>query len=37
MYRFNDWQNLMGTLSSYWYQDQSDFEPALIARLPTLK
>jgi prepilin-type N-terminal cleavage/methylation domain-containing protein len=37
MYRFNDWQNLMGTISSYWYQDSSDFEPALIARLPTLK
>jgi prepilin-type N-terminal cleavage/methylation domain-containing protein len=37
MYRFNDWNNLMGTLSSYWYQDTSDFEPALIARLPTLK
>ncbi|HEY1788760.1 MAG TPA: prepilin-type N-terminal cleavage/methylation domain-containing protein [Verrucomicrobiae bacterium] len=37
MYRFNDWQNLMGTLSSYWYQETSDFEPALLARLPTLK
>jgi prepilin-type N-terminal cleavage/methylation domain-containing protein len=37
MYRFNDWQNNMGTLSSYWYQDPSDFEAALIARLPTLK
>jgi prepilin-type N-terminal cleavage/methylation domain-containing protein len=37
MYRFNDWQNNMGTLSSYWYQDSADFEAALIARLPTLK
>ena len=37
MYRFNDWNNNMGTLSSYWYQDTSDFEPALMARLPTLQ
>ena len=37
MYRFNDWQNLMGTLSSYWFQDPSDFEPVLMARLPTLQ
>jgi prepilin-type N-terminal cleavage/methylation domain-containing protein len=37
MYRFNDWQNLMGTLSSYWYQDPSDFEQSLLARLPTLQ
>ena len=37
MYRFNDWVNLMGTVSSYWYQNTADFEPSLIARLPQIK
>ena len=39
MYRFNDWNNntLGGTISSYWYQNSSDFEPALAAKLKTLK
>jgi prepilin-type N-terminal cleavage/methylation domain-containing protein len=37
MYRFNNWVSPLGTLDSYWYQDPSDFETALIARLPTLK
>ncbi|HZI32738.1 MAG TPA: prepilin-type N-terminal cleavage/methylation domain-containing protein [Candidatus Binatia bacterium] len=39
MYRFNDWANgiLGGTISSYWYQNSSDFEPALAAKLKALK
>lgn len=39
MYRFNDWANgtLGGNISSYWYQDPVDFEPALAAKLKTLR
>jgi prepilin-type N-terminal cleavage/methylation domain-containing protein len=36
MFRFNSWTSPIGNLDSYWYQDTSDFEPALLARLPTL-
>jgi len=37
MYRFNEWNNNMGVLSSYWYQDTSDFEASLLARLATMQ
>lgn len=39
MYRFNDWNNgiIGGKISSYWYQNTSDFEPALAAKLVSLK
>lgn len=39
MYRFNDWNNgiIGGKISSYWYQNTSDFEPALAAKLISLK
>lgn len=37
MYRFNSWSNPVGAIDSYWYQDPSDFEAALSARLATLK
>jgi len=37
MYRFNEWNNNMGILDSYWYQDTSDFETALAKRLPDIK
>jgi len=37
MHRFNSWTSPIGNLDSYWYQDASDFEAALLARLPTLE
>jgi prepilin-type N-terminal cleavage/methylation domain-containing protein len=37
MYRLNEWVNGLGTLSSYWYQDTSDFDPGLVSRLSQLK
>jgi len=37
MHRFNSWVSPIGNLDSYWYQDASDFEAALLARLPTLE
>jgi len=37
MYRFNNYASAIGSLDTYWYQDVSDFEPALLARLPSLK
>ena len=37
MHRFNSWTSPIGNLDSYWYQDPSDFEAALLARLPTLE
>lgn len=37
MYRFNQWNNLMGTIDSYWYQSTADFEKRLASRLPQLK
>ena len=37
MYRFNKYDSLIGGLDSYWFQETSDFDPALLARLPTLK
>ncbi len=37
MYRFNNYASAIGSLDSYWYQDTQDFDPALRARLATLK
>jgi prepilin-type N-terminal cleavage/methylation domain-containing protein len=37
MYRFNNYSSLIGGLDTYWYQDTSDFNPALLAKLPLLK
>jgi len=37
MYRFNNYASAIGSLDSYWYQDASDFETALINALPGLK
>ncbi|HEU5069944.1 MAG TPA: prepilin-type N-terminal cleavage/methylation domain-containing protein [Verrucomicrobiae bacterium] len=37
MYRFNNYASAIGSLDTYWYQDTSDFDPALLARLPSLK
>jgi len=37
MYRFNNWTSPIGSLDSYWYQSAADFEPALVAKLKSLK
>jgi prepilin-type N-terminal cleavage/methylation domain-containing protein len=37
MYRFNNYASAIGSLDSYWYQDTSDFDQALILKLPSLK
>jgi prepilin-type N-terminal cleavage/methylation domain-containing protein len=37
MYRFNNYASAIGSLDAYWYQDTSDFDPALQAKLPLLK
>lgn len=37
MYRFNNYSSAIGNLDTYWFQESSDFDPALRARLPTLK
>lgn len=37
MYRFNNYASAIGSLDCYWFQESSDFDPALLARLPSLK
>ncbi|MDR3459763.1 MAG: prepilin-type N-terminal cleavage/methylation domain-containing protein [Verrucomicrobiae bacterium] len=37
MYRFNNYASAIGSLDAYWYQDTQDFDPAFVARLPSLK
>jgi prepilin-type N-terminal cleavage/methylation domain-containing protein len=37
MYRFNNYASAIGSLDAYWFQDTSDFEPQLAARLKVLK
>jgi prepilin-type N-terminal cleavage/methylation domain-containing protein len=37
MYKFNSYASAIGMLESYWFQETTDFEPALVARLPLLK
>ena len=37
MYRFNNYASAIGSLDAYWFQDTSDFEPQLAARLRVLK
>ena len=37
MHKFNFYQSAIGGLDSYWYQESSDFDPALLARLSSLK
>lgn len=37
MYRFNNYAGAIGSLDSYWYQNQMDFDTAFIAKLPSLK
>jgi prepilin-type N-terminal cleavage/methylation domain-containing protein len=37
MYRFNNYASAIGSLDTYWFQELSDFDAALIARLPALK
>jgi prepilin-type N-terminal cleavage/methylation domain-containing protein len=37
MHRFNRYDSAIGNLHVYWFQESSDFDPALRARLPTLK
>ena len=37
MYRFNNYAGAIGSVDQYWYQDSTDFEPALVNALPNLK
>jgi prepilin-type N-terminal cleavage/methylation domain-containing protein len=37
MYRFNNYAGAVGSTDTYWYQDQSDFETAILNQLPNLK
>lgn len=37
MYRFNNYASAIGSLDAYWFQDTQDFDPALRAKLPSLK
>jgi len=37
MYKFNNYASAIGALDSYWYQETSDFDMALMNRLPNLK
>jgi prepilin-type N-terminal cleavage/methylation domain-containing protein len=37
MYKFNSYIGAIGTIDAYWYQDTSDFDPILLAALPSLK
>lgn len=37
MYRFNNYASAIGSLDTYWYQDPSDFDEALIGRLASLR
>jgi prepilin-type N-terminal cleavage/methylation domain-containing protein len=37
MYKFNSYAGAIGTIESYWFQETTDFDPALVARLSLLK
>jgi prepilin-type N-terminal cleavage/methylation domain-containing protein len=37
MYRFTQWNGIYGATDVFWAQDTQDFEPTLIASLPSLK
>ena len=37
MYRFNRYVSAIGNLDVFWYQEPSDFDPALLTALPSLK
>lgn len=37
MHRFNNYASAIGSLDTFWYQDPSDFDAAMLARLPSLK
>jgi len=37
MHRFTAWSGAFGRTEVYWYQDSTDFEPALMAMLASLK
>jgi hypothetical protein len=37
MYRFNNYAGALGTTQIYWFQDSSDFSPALLASLNSLR
>jgi prepilin-type N-terminal cleavage/methylation domain-containing protein len=37
MHRFTQWDGAYGPTDVFWYQDASDFDAALIARLPSLR
>jgi prepilin-type N-terminal cleavage/methylation domain-containing protein len=37
MFKFNNYAGAIGSVDSYWFQETSDFDAALTARLPSLK
>jgi competence protein ComGC len=37
MFKFNNYASAIGSLDSYWFQETSDFDAALAAKLPSLK
>jgi prepilin-type N-terminal cleavage/methylation domain-containing protein len=37
MFKFNNYASAIGSLDTYWYQDVSDFDQQLMAKLPSLK
>jgi prepilin-type N-terminal cleavage/methylation domain-containing protein len=37
MYQFNSYAGAIGNVSAYWCQDTTDFEPSLLAALPSLR